>query len=99
MDQGQHRILTTLDNPFRIVIFTPLELLLLVGPVFMSMAMNGWLSLVVAVSGIPLRKRVVRLQRKYSTRQIQGMVYWHLPPSAPKGDVRLPLSYVREYVA
>ena len=99
MNHENNRIITTLDRPIRIVIFTPAEFMMILVPIILGVILGGWLGLCVAVSGLILRKQVIRLNRNYTKRFIQGVRYWQLPPQKPKGDVRLPLSYVREYVA
>lgn len=99
MTEDTHRILTTLNRPIRIVVFTPGELLMIIVPVIVGVILGGILGLVVGISGLLMRKHVIRFQRKYSPRWVQGLVYWQLPPQTPKKNVRLPLSYVREYVS
>lgn len=99
MTDENSRIVTTLDRPIRIVVFTPGEFVLILAPIILGVILGGWIGLCVAVSGVILRKRVGRLQRQYSKRRIQGILYWQLPSSTPKRNVRLPLSYVREYVS
>jgi len=99
MSHENNRIITTLDRPIRIVIFTPCEFLMILVPIILGVILGGWLGLCVALSGLILRKRVIRLNRNYTQRLIQGFLYWQLPPQKTKADVRLPLSYVREYVS
>jgi type IV conjugative transfer system protein TraL len=99
MEHELCRIITGLDNPVRIVIFTPADFLMILVPVILGVVLGGMIGLIVALAGLGLRKRVGRLQRNYSKRFLQGILYWRLPPPKPKGEIRLPLSYVREYVS
>lgn len=99
MNHENNRIITTLDRPIRIVVFTPGEFMMMLVPIILGVILGGWIGLCVAVSGLILRKQVIRVQQRCSKRFLQGFLYWQLPPEKPKGDVRLPLSYVREYVA
>lgn len=99
MSHENNRIITTLDRPIRIVVFTPGEFMMILVPIILGVILGGWIGLCVAVSGLILRKQVIRLQRNTSKRVLSGFLYWQLPPQKPKTDVRLPLSYVREYVA
>jgi type IV conjugative transfer system protein TraL len=99
MDHENNRIIMTLDRPIRIVVFTPGEFMMILVPIILGVVLGGWMGLCVAVSGLILRKQVIRLNRNYTKRSLQGLLYWQLPPQKPKTDVRLPLSYVREYVA
>lgn len=99
MSHENNRIITTLDRPIRIVIFTPGEFMMILVPIILGVILGGWIGLCVAVSGLILWKQVIRVQQRCSKRFLQGFLYWQLPPQKPKGDVRLPLSYVREYVA
>jgi TraL protein len=80
-------------------VFTPGEFMMILVPIILGLILGGWIGLCVAVSGLILRKQVIRVQQRCSKRFLQGFLYWQLPPQKPKGDVRLPLSYVREYVA
>jgi type IV conjugative transfer system protein TraL len=99
MNHENNRIITTLDRPIRVVIFTPGEFMMILVPIILGMILGGWMGLFVAVSGLILRKQVIRLNRNYTQRFLQGVLYWQLPPQKPKAYVRLPLSYVREYVS
>lgn len=99
MNHESNRIITTLDRPIRIVVFTPGEFLMILVPIILGVILGGLIGLGVTLSGFMLRKKIIRLTRKYSKRFLQGVLYWQLPPQKPKGNVRLPLSYVREYVA
>lgn len=99
MNHENNRIITTLDRPIRIVVFTPGEFMMILVPIILGVILGGWIGLCVSVSGLILRKQVIRLTRNTSERVLHGFLYWQLPPQQPKGDVRLPLSYVREYVA
>lgn len=99
MKHENNRIITTLDRPIRIVVFTPGEFMMILVPVILGVILGGWIGLCVAVSGLILRKQLIRLNRNMSKGLLQGFLYWQLPPQRTKADVRLPLSYVREYVA
>ena len=99
MRHESNRIITTLDHPIRIVIFTPGEFMMILVPIILGVILGGWMGLCIAVFGLILRKQVIRVQQRCSKRYLQGFLYWQLPPQKTKGDVRLPLSYVREYVA
>jgi type IV conjugative transfer system protein TraL len=99
MNHENNRITTTLDRPIRIVVFTPGEFMMILVPIILGVILGGWIGLCVAISGLVLRKQVIRLTRSTSKRVLHGFLYWQLPPQKNKGDVRLPLSYVREYVA
>lgn len=99
MNHENNRIITTLDRPIRIVIFTPGEFMMILVPIILGVILGGWIGLSVAISGLILRKQVIRLQQRYSKRYLKGILYWQLPPQKTKGDVRLTLSYVREYVS
>ena len=52
------RIITCLDRPVRIVMFTPAEFMLILIPIILGVILGGWLGLFTGVSGIALRKRV-----------------------------------------
>lgn len=99
MNHENNRIITTLDRPIRIVVFTPGEFMMILVPIILGVILGGWIGLFVAISGLFLRKQVMRLNRNYTKRFLQGLLYWQTPLQKFKGDVRLPLSYVREYVA
>lgn len=99
MNNECNRIITTLDRPVRIVIFTPGEFMMLLVPVVLGVVLGGLFGLGVAASGLILRKLIIRLNRKHSKRFIQGLLYWQLPPQKAKADVCMPISYVREYVS
>jgi type IV conjugative transfer system protein TraL len=99
MNDDRYRIITALDRPIRIVIFTPAEFLMIILPAVIGVVIGGLVGLCIAISGLIVRKRIIRMQRKYSKQFIQGFMYWQLPASKSKNDVRLPLSYVREYVS
>ncbi len=99
MSHEANRILTHLDRPVRIVIFTPTEFLLLLFPIILGVIVGGLAGLLMTTLGFFFRKQVIRLQRTYSKRFIQGFLYWQLPAPKVKGDVRIPHSYVREYVS
>lgn len=99
MSHENNRIITTLDRPIRIVVFTPGEFMMILVPIILGVILGGWMGLCVAGSGLILRKQMIRLNRNYTKRVLHGFLYWQLPPQKIKGNVRLPLSYVREYVA
>jgi hypothetical protein len=99
MDSGKNRLLTKLDNPLRIVIFTPAEIGLIMIPLGTGLFLGGWIGFIVSFSGFYLRKQLLRFQKKHSNRIIQGSLYWFLPPPKTKEENFLPLSYVREYVS
>lgn len=77
--------------------FTPAGFMMILIPIILGVVLGGWLGLFIGVSGIVLRKRVNRLQRKYAFAYLQGLMYWHLPVSSKHNH--LPKSYVREYVS
>jgi len=97
MNHENNRIITTLDRPIRIVVFTPGEFMMILVPIILGVILGRWIGLCVAGSGLILRKQVIRVQQRCSKRFLQGFLYWQLPPQKTKGE--LPLSYVREYVA
>ena len=99
MNEDRYRVITALDRPIRIVIFTPAEFLMIIFPAMMGVVIGGLLGLCIAISGLIVRKRIIRMQRKYSKQWLQGLMYWNLPPAKSKNKVMLPISYVREYVA
>jgi hypothetical protein len=70
MTDGNYRIVTTLDRPIRIVVFTPGEFLLILVPIILGVILGGFIGLCVAISRLILRKRVGRLQRQYSKREM-----------------------------
>ncbi len=99
MEQDRNRLLTKLDTPLRIVIFTPAEIVLIMAPLCGGLVLGGYVGLFVSFSGFFMRKQLLRVQKKYSKRIIQGGLYWFFPsPKMKKGEL-LPLSYVREYVS
>lgn len=99
MNDDRYRVMTALDRPLRIVIFTPVEFLMIILPALIGVVIGGLIGLCIAISGLIVRKRIIRMQRKYSKQFIQGLIYWQLPASHSKHTVMLPLSYVREYVS
>ena len=76
MDHDKNRLLTKLDNPLRIVIFTPVEIVLIMAPLAIGLFLGGWIGCVVSFSGFYMRKQMLRFQKKHSNRLIMGSLYW-----------------------
>lgn len=92
------RIMTHLDSPIKIVVFTPMEIVVVMFPLMLGLVLGGYVGFVVAISGFLLRKQLKRFQRKYSERFIKGVLYWYFPESKSHYHHNVPRSAIREYV-
>mgnify|MGYP000031080819 FL=1 len=90
----QHTILSHLDSPFKILLWTKGEILIVLGPFFVSVLLDTFLLGLAAglinVTGIKTYKK------HFGKGQLMAVLYWYLPPNQKLFG--LPRSYIRLFV-
>lgn len=90
----RHVILGHLDSPLKILFWTKGEILMVLGPFFVSVVLDSFL---LGVGACLINVSLIKTYKKrFGEGQLVAVLYWYLPPTARvKG---LPVSYVQEYV-
>ena len=70
------RILTQLDNPVRLLFWTLDEMALMCIPFFVGILSN---SFTIIILGYFLSRKYRRYKRRYPSRRLKAIMYWHLP--------------------
>ncbi len=96
--ESRSYIITNLDNPKRILIFTIPELAVIFAPAFLALIFDSILSLILACSGWWFRKLYLRVCSSLPPNILGGIKYWYLPHTG-KGKPKLPPSFIREYIS
>ena len=90
----RHVILSHLNSPLKILFWTKGEILMVLGPFFVSVVLDTFLlGLAACLINITLIKTY---KKRFGEGLLVGVMYWYFPPTAKlKG---LPRSCVREYL-
>jgi len=91
----KYRILSSLDNPKRVLMFTFPEIMIIFIPFLVGIIIGGIFGLFLMFSGYHLRKVYKRINKLFPQSLWCGMKYWYLP--ATKNTV-LAKSHIREYL-
>lgn len=88
-----HVILSHLDSPLKILFWTKGEILMVLGPFFISVVLESFL---LGVGACLINVTLIKTYKKrFGEGQLVAVMYWYLPlTSKLKG---LPASYIREY--
>lgn len=90
----RHVILSHLDSPLKILLWTKGEILMVLGPFFVSVVLDTFLlGLAACLINVSLIKTY---KKRFGEGLLVAVMYWYFPPTAKlKG---LPVSYIQEYV-
>lgn len=90
----RHVILRFLDSPLKILFWTKGEILMVLGPFFVSVVLDTFLlGLVACLINVAL----IKAYKKYfGAGQLKAVMYWYLPPDQKLFG--LPRSCIREFI-
>ena len=90
----RHVILSHLDSPLKILVWTKGEILMVLGPFFVSVVLDTFL---LGVAACLINVTLIKTYKKhFGERQLMAVLYWYFPSMDKlKG---LPRSCVREYL-
>lgn len=89
-----HVILGYLDSPLKILYWTKGEILMVLGPFFVSVFLDAFLF---GITASFLNVMVIKnYKKRFGKGQLQAVLYWYLPPTPRLAG--LPLSYIREFL-
>ena len=92
-DVKDHTILSRLDSPVKILFWTKGEILMVVGPFFVSVIADTFL---LGITACLINVYLIKVYKKYfGEGQLSAVMYWYFPPNARFQG--LPRSCVREY--
>lgn len=96
MSSNRHRILKTMDNPPRVLVWELDEFLVVASPLFLGICLG---SILVSFSGLALKPIYSRIRQRLQRGVLSSYIYWLLPSRALKRRgffVRLPDSHERD---
>ena len=96
MDRARNRILKTMDNQARVLVWELDEFLVVAGPLFLGICCG---SLLVAISGVGLKPIYSRIRKRLKRGVLSSYLYWLLPSRALRRRgffVHLPDSHERD---
>ena len=89
----RHVILSHLDSPLKILFWTKGEILMVLGPFFVSVVLDSFL---LGVGACLINVTLIKTYKKrFGEGQLVAVMYWYFPANTKLKS--LPASYIREY--
>lgn len=91
---NRHVILLFLDSPLKILFWTKGEILMVLGPFFVSVVLDTFLlGLIACLMNVAIIKAY---KKHFGEGQLKAVMYWYLPSTKILGG--LPKSYIRWFI-
>jgi type IV conjugative transfer system protein TraL len=92
---NRHIILSHLDSPVKFLFWTKGEILMVLGPFFISVVLDTFL---LGLGACFMNAMIIKTYKKrFGKGQLQAVMYWYFPPTPKlKG---LPVSNIREFLS